>query len=134
MTLYELYGYTEQNIVDVEYLLDQAKKFKIIDEVSESLFQFDPTLLPENEQIEEFGEHEPWAVFHKRTIINEIIFYLLEVTTDGDYELEDCINDQVWNETYTPFVLRTDMRDMNEYEIVTSFEVFCTAIGHDIEI
>ena len=72
MTLYELYKYTPKEIKEIEYLLEQAKRFNILDAVQEAFFQFPPDLV--ESKIDGFGEHEPWAISHKRIIINEIIF------------------------------------------------------------
>jgi len=45
MTLYELYKYTPQEIIEVEYLLKQAKRFKFLDKIQEAFFQFSPRLV-----------------------------------------------------------------------------------------
>lgn len=103
MTLYELYKYTPKEILEVEYLLEQAKRFGLLDEVQEAFFQFSPDLV--QEKIEGFGEHEPWVIFHKRHIINEIIFYLISKVAKDEYDAEYFINEQVWKELFTPFVL-----------------------------
>lgn len=59
MTLYELYRYTPKEIIEVEYLLDQVKRFNILDE-----------------------------------------------------------------ETFTPFVLKTDMRELADCEIYEKFKLY----------
>ena len=41
--------------IEVEYLLDQAKRFDILDEVQEAFFQFSPDLV--EEKIEGFFPH-----------------------------------------------------------------------------
>ncbi len=119
MTLYELYKYTPKEIKEIEYLLEQAKRFNILDEVQEAFFQFSPDLV--EEKIEGFGEHEPWAISHKRIIINEIIFYLINQTIDNEFDKEFWSDNQVWNEIFTPFILQTDMRSLNEKELFNSF-------------
>jgi hypothetical protein len=117
MTLYELFRYEPNQILEVEYLLDQCKRFGIEDRVQESFFQFSPNLLPKEQQIKHFGEHEPWAIFHKRTIMNEIIYFLIESQGYQDYTEEYLINEQVWNETFMDFVLKNDFRKMSDKEI-----------------
>jgi hypothetical protein len=118
MTLYELFRYEPRQIIEVEYLLDQCKRFGIEDTVQESFFQFSPNLImDEEQQIPGFGEHEPWAIFHKRTITSDIIFFLIESQDYGDYTEEDLIREQVWNETFTHFVLKNDFRKMSVQEI-----------------
>ena len=122
MTLYDLYRYTPKEILEVEYLLNQAKKFDILDEVQESFFQFSPNLV--KEKIEGFGEHEPWAVSHKRLIINEIVFYLIEQTFENEFDKEYWSDKQIWHEVFTPFVLQTDMRTISNNELLDSFMNF----------
>jgi len=124
MNLYELYKYTPQEIVEVEYLLDQAKRFDILDEVQESFFQFSPDLL--EEKIEGFGEHEPWAVSHKRHIVNEIIYYLIARVSDDKYIAEQWIDEQIWREPFTPFILENDFRKLDNGKI---FELFRAYLG-----
>ena len=126
MTLYELYRYTPQEIVEVEYLLEQAKRFEILDEVQESFFQFSPDLI--EEKIEGFGEHEPWAVSHKRHIINEIIFYLIEKVSEDEYIAEYWDNEQIWKEVFTPFMLQNDFRELDNEVILELFKAYLDKI------
>jgi len=126
MTLYELYKYTSKEIVEVEYLLEQAKRFHILDVVQESFFQFSPDLV--EDKIEGFGEHEPWAVSHKRHIINEIVFYLLGQTLENKYDEEYWSDKQIWHEVFTPFILQTDMRDMDNETLFLDFLNFMEKI------
>jgi len=119
MTLYDLYRYTPKEVLEIEYLLNQAKKFNILDEVQESFFQFSPDLV--EEKIEGFGEHEPWAISHKRHIINEIVFYLIEQTFENEFDREYWNDKQIWHEVFTPFVLQTDMRTISNDELLASF-------------
>ena len=119
MTLYELYRYTPKEILEIEYLLSQAKKFDILDEVQESFFQFSPDLV--KEKIEGFGEHEPWAISHKRHIINEIIFYLIEQTFENEFDREYWSDKQIWHEVFTPFILQTDMRSISNDDLLAGF-------------
>ena len=122
MTLYDLYRYTPKEVLEIEYLLDQAKKFDILDAVQESFFQFSPDLV--KEKIEGFGEHEPWAISHKRLIINEIVFHLIEQTFENEFDEEYWSNKQIWDEVFTPFVLQTDMRNISNEELFTNFLSF----------
>ena len=122
MTLYDLYRYTPKEVLEIEYLLNQAKKFDILDAVQESFFQFSPDLV--KEKIEGFGEHEPWAISHKRLIINEIVFYLIEQTFENEFDEEYWDNKQIWDEVFTPFVLQTDMRSIGNEELFTDFLSF----------
>jgi len=39
MTLYDLYKYSQKEIQEVEYLLNQAKKFDILDEVNRRIWR-----------------------------------------------------------------------------------------------
>ena len=128
MTIYELYKYTPKEIVEVEYLLEQAKRFHILDAVQEAFFQFSPDLV--KKKIEGFAEHEPWAVSHKRHIINEIVFYLLNQTIENEYEYdrEYWSDKQIWHEVFTPFVLQTDMRDMDNETLFLDFLNFMEKI------
>jgi len=126
MTLYELYKYTSKEIVEVEYLLEQAKRFHILDAVQESFFQFSPDLV--EDKIEGFGEHEPWVVSHKRHIINEIVFYLLNQTIENEYDREYWSDKQIWHEVFTPFILQTDMRDMDNETLFLNFLNFMEKI------
>ncbi|MEA2072313.1 MAG: hypothetical protein U9O86_01910 [Campylobacterota bacterium] len=127
MTLYELYKYTPKQIIEVEYLLDQAKRFDILDEVQEAFFQFSPDLV--EEKIEGFGEHEPWATSHKRHIVNEIIYYLIENVSEGEYIAEYWINEQIFKESFTPFILQNDLRKLDNEKI---FELFKTYLDNKI--
>jgi len=126
MTLYDLYRYTPKEIVEVEYLLEQAKRFHILDAVQESFFQFSPDLV--KDKIEGFGEHEPWAVSHKRHIINEIVFYLIEQTLENEYDEEYWSDKQIWHEVFTPFILQTDMRVVNDEKLFLGFLNFMKKI------
>ena len=128
MTLYELYKYTPKEIVEVEYLLDQAKRFDILDEVQEAFFQFSPDLVEEH--IEGFGEHEPWAISHKRHIINEIIYYLIDRICENEYTAEYWINEQIFKEIFTPFMLKNDFRKLDDEKI---FKLFKTYLEENFE-
>jgi hypothetical protein len=120
MTLYDLYRYTSKQIVEVEYLLEQAKRFEILDKVQEAFFQFSPDLV--KEKIEGFGEHEPWATFHKRHIINEIVFYLIEKVSQDEHIAEYWANEQIWREVFTPFVVQNDFRKLYDKELLDLFK------------
>ena len=122
MTLYELYKYTPKEILEVEYLLDQAKRFNILDEVQEAFFQFSPNLV--EEKIEGFGEHEPWAISHKRHITNEIIYYLIYKVCENEYIAEYWINEQIFKEIFTPFMLKNDFRKLNDEMIFKLFKTY----------
>lgn len=122
MTLYELYKYTKKEIVEVEYLLDQAKRFSILNEVQEVFFQFSPDLV--EEEIEGFGEHEPWAISHKRHIINEIIYFLIDKVCENEYVAEYWINEQIWKEIFTPFALKNDFRKIDDEKIFELFKCY----------
>ena len=122
MTLYELYKYTPKEIVEVEYLLDQAKRFNILDEVQEAFFQFSPDLV--DEEIEGFGEHEPWAISHKRHIVNEIIYYLIYKVCENEYTAEYWINEQIFKEIFTPFMLINDFRKLEDEKIFQLFKSY----------
>ena len=128
MTLYELYKYTPKEIVEVEYLLDQAKRFDILDEVQEAFFQFSPDLV--EKKIEGFGEHEPWAISHKRHIINEIIYYLIDRICENEYIAEYWINEQIFKEIFTPFMLKNDFRKLDDEKI---FKLFKTYLEENFE-
>ena len=119
MTLYDLYRYTPKEVVEIEYLLSQAKKFDILNEVQESFFQFLPDLV--EEKIKGFGEHEHWALSHKRIIINEIVFYLIKQTFKNEFDEEYWSDKQIWYEVFTPFVLQTDMRTIGNEELFVNF-------------
>lgn len=120
MTLYELYRYTPKEIIEIEYLLEQAKRFNLLDEVQEAFFQFPPMLV--EEKIEGFGEHEPWAISHKRIIISELIYHFIDKTTKNEFEKEYLENKQINEEAFTPFVLKTDMRELDIHEIYEKFK------------
>jgi len=120
MTLYDLYRYTSKQIVEVEYLLEQAKRFEILDKVQEAFFQFSPDLV--KEKIEGFGEHEPWATSHKRHIINEIVFYLIEKVSQDEHIAEYWANEQIWREVFTPFVVQNDFRKLYDKELLDLFK------------
>ncbi len=122
MTLYELYKYTPKEIIEVEYLLDQAKRFNILDEVQEAFFQFSPNLV--EEKIEGFGEHEPWAISQKRHIANEIIYYLIYKVCENEYIAEYWINEQIFKEIFTPFILKNDFRKLNDEMIFKLFKTY----------
>jgi len=122
MTLYDLYKYTPKEIVEVEYLLDQAKRFNILDEVQEAFFQFSPDLV--DEEIEGFGEHEPWAISHKRHIVNEIIYYLIYKVCENEYIAEYWINEQIFKEIFTPFMLKNDFRKLDDEKIFKLFKSY----------
>lgn len=122
MTLYDLYKYTPKEILEVEYFLDQAKRFNILDEVQEAFFQFSPDLVDEN--IEGFGEHEPWAISHKRHIVNEIIYYLIYKICENEYTAEYWINEQIFKEIFTPFMIKNDFRKLDVEEIIQLFKSY----------
>lgn len=122
MTLYELYKYTPKQIIEVEYLLDQAKRFDILDEVQEAFFQFSPDLV--EEEIEGFGEHEPWATSHKRHIVNEIIYYLIYNVSKDEHMAEYWINEQIFKELFTPFILQNDLRKLENEKIFELFKAY----------
>jgi hypothetical protein len=126
MTLYELYRYTPQEILEVEYLLKQAKKFRVLDKVQEAFFQFSPRLV--EVKIEGFGEHEPWANFHKNIIINELTYHLIDQVVDNEYDREYWYNKQIENEVFTIFFLKTDFREFDNQIIYKKFEDFLNTI------
>lgn len=127
MTLYELYRYTPKQIVEVEYLLDQAKRFGILEQVQEAFFQFSPMLV--EEKIEGFGEHEPWANSHKRDIVNEIVFYLIYNVSEDEHTAEYWINEQIWKEVFTPFVLQNDFRKLENERLFELFKTYLDKIS-----
>ena len=108
--------------MEVEYLLEQAKRFNILDQVQEAFFQFSPNLV--EEKIEGFGEHEPWAISHKRHIINEIIFFLIDKVCDNEYIAEYWANEQVWREVFTSFVVKNDFRSLDVEKIIELFQSY----------
>lgn len=127
MTLYELYRYTPKQIVEVEYLLDQAKRFGILEQVQEAFFQFSPMLV--EEKIEGFGEHEPWVNSHKRDIVNEIVFYLIYNVSEDEHTAEYWINEQIWKEAFTPFVLQNDFRKLENERLFELFKTYLDKIS-----
>ncbi|SFP89394.1 hypothetical protein [Hydrogenimonas thermophila] len=131
MTLYDLYRYTPQQIIEVEYLLEQAKRFDIVDRVAEAFFQFSPRLV--EDKIEGFGEHEPWAIFHKSLIISELAYYCIDKTVDEEYEREFWYNEQIDKEVFTPFFLKTDFRKLNDQAILTKFSSFLNKLKLELE-
>ena len=129
MTLYELYKYTSKQIMEVEYLLNQAKRFNILDEVQEAFFQFSPDLV--EEKIEGFGEHEPWATSHKRLIVNEIIYYLIENVCEDEYIADDRLKEQIFKESFTPFILQNDLRKLDNEKIFELFKIYLDGLQYD---
>jgi len=126
MTLYELYRYEPQEIIEVEYLLKQAKRFKLLDKVQEAFFQFSPRLVAE--KIEGFGEHEPWADSHKNLIINELAYSLIDQVLNNEYDREYWYNKQIEDEIFTTFFLKTDFREFDNKIIYKKFEDFLNTI------
>ncbi len=106
----------------MEYLLDQAKRFDILDEVQEAFFQFSPDLV--EEEIEGFGEHEPRATSHKRHILNEIIYYFINNVSEDEYTAEYWINEQIFKESFTPFILQNDLRKLEKEEVFELFKAY----------
>jgi hypothetical protein len=127
MTLYELFRYTKQEIIEVEYLLDQAKKMNILDEVQEAFFQFSPKLI--KNKIEGFGEHERWSYFHKDIIIAELSYHLIDQVIEDKYEREDWYSRHIEDEICTVFFLKTDMRKMEIEEINEKFKEFISELS-----
>ncbi len=68
------------------------------------------------------GEHEPWAISHKRIIVNEIVFYLIYQVAEDEYKAEYWINEQIWKEIFTPFVLENDFREMKNEKLFHLFK------------
>ena len=130
MTLYKLYKYTPQNILEVEYLLKQAERFNLLDKVQEAFFQFSPRLV--EVKIEGFGEHEPWANSHINLIINELTYYLVDEVLYNEYDRENCYNKQIDNEAFTPFILNTDFRELDNETIYKKFKDFLNTITKEI--
>ena len=132
MTLYDLYRYTPQQIIEVEYLLEQAKRFYIVDKVAEAFFQFSPRLI-EN-KIEGFGEHEPWAISHKNLIIGELAYCLIDKTVTKEYDREFWYNEQIDKEIFTPFFLKTDLRKLENQTVLTKFDNFLKKIELEMNL
>ena len=129
MTLYKLYKYTTQNIVEVEYLLNQAERFNLLDKVQEAFFQFSPRLV--EVKIEGFGEHEPWANSHINLIVNELTYYLVDQVLRNEYDREYWYNEQIDNEAFTPFLLKTDFRELDTEIIYEKFKDFLYSIDKE---
>ena len=122
--LYKIFNYTEQNIIEIEYLSELVQILGILKEVDEALFQFSPDVA--QHKTEKFNEHEPWAVHHKKIIINEIILKLLQEIIPMDYDLEVEQSNQINDEKYTDFMLSTDLRELTKEEIKAKFLEYYT--------
>lgn len=129
MNLYTLYKYTPIQIIEVEYLLEQAKRFNILDQVRDAFFQFSPLLITPKESTE-IEKHEPWAIFHKQCIINELIFYLIEKVYTDKYIITYLTDKQIWDEIFTPFILKTDFLKLKDEEIYALFKNYIEKNNH----
>lgn len=105
MTLYEIFKYTEEEIKIIEDLFELSKKLEIEEKVQEHIFQFSPQLLSKDKQIEGFGEHESWFDYHKICVINEIVYKLLEMIINDEFDREYYENKQIFDGVFTKFLL-----------------------------
>lgn len=121
MKLYELFKYTKKEIVELEYLLEQGKRFGIEDKIQEAFFQFHPSLLKKEQQIPGFGEHEPWAIFHKHAAAQELIFHFIDRNFKNEFVNEFLINKQIWEESFKEFIIKNDFRNYSDKELDAKF-------------
>lgn len=124
MTIYDIYRYTLDEIAEFEKLLELVYKLGVEDRVQESFFQFSPNLImDESKRIPGFGEHETWFSSHKRSVIIEIIVYLIENTIEDEYIQEEMINDLINEEMYTDFI-NNSLYSLTKEEIIQKFKSF----------
>jgi len=122
MTLYDIYRYENNEIKEIEKLLDLVYKLDIEDAVQESFFQFSPSLIiNKDERIHGFGEHETWFTSHRRSIIIEIIVFLIEENIKEEYIQEDMINELINYEKYIDFI-DNSLYDLTKEEIIEKFK------------
>ena len=122
MTLYDIYRYKPEEIIEIEKLLDLVYKLGVEDEVQEAFFQFSPRLIMDKkDRIDGFGEHETWFASHKRSILIEIIVFLIESITKDEYEQEEMINYVVNDEKYFDFV-DDSLYYLSKEEIIEKFK------------
>jgi hypothetical protein len=127
-TIYDIFRIGDKEKREIEYLLTQCFKLGIDLEVQESLFQFSPNLV--KEKVEGFGEHEPWSIFFKRTLIHEILFFCVENIIKGDYNKEEMISDIVWDDSkYIPFILKNDFLGLDKEDILELFKEYIIEKG-----
>lgn len=119
MILEILFDYTEKDIKDVNYLLILANEFDCLDEVKESIFQFNPRLTGKTNT-----SHEPWPEFHKEIILNEIIFQLLEICIDDEYKREEATDMQIWHGKYSNFLTMNNFSNSTKEDIIKEFNIY----------
>ena len=113
------FNFTDQLIVDVDYLINQSKKLDIHEAVHSHLSQFDPS------------PSESYPIFYKKVFFSEITWRLVELVCAEKYpevaigNLEDfCLYfHDIWisNDETNPFyrwLSKVDMREMSVKEIV----------------
>jgi len=118
--LYKLFNYTEKEKIEIEYLTSLIETLDIMGRADEALFQFSPSLV--EEKTIKFNEHEPWAVFHKKMLIHEIIIYLIEQSFENEYDSEYEINEVIWNDKYVNWFKKTDLSNKSKKEIINIFK------------
>ena len=103
MNLYEFFQYPENEIKDIEYLLLQAERFKILNNLRENIFSL--------------GRRGRWNTKFKRIVIFSIIEYLIEKNFDNDFTKDDLVIEQAWNSTFDDFVEKNDFTILSDKQI-----------------
>lgn len=111
--------FDDKLIIDLEYLIDQAERYEIIDKVKSSIHDFNPS------------NNEPTPIFYKRMFLSEFAWRMCELVCGEFYpeiavtQLEDfCLyHHDIWTdrEDYNPYYnwfLRNDMRNLTIREAV----------------
>jgi hypothetical protein len=124
----KFFEYTEQNIIEMEYLISLIERFDIKEEVLESIFQFSPTF-------DENGRNETFPVFYKKIMLEEISFYLCikfgETLYDDKVYIENyALSCQVeWlnnplDNVYFDYLLKNNILEKSLSEIIEEFKEF----------
>ena len=123
----ELFEYSKQNVIEVGYLIQIIKKFPYhngINEVKESLFQFNPSY---NEK----GRSQTFSSFHKEILLSSIAWIIsIEISKklDNIFDSEDfglfCQN--LWltdkqDNAFFKILLKNNFYDFSSEEIVSFF-------------
>jgi len=123
----DFFEYSKQNIIEIDYLIKLLKKFDLIETAKESIFQFNP-------KFDNNGRTESFSVFHKKILIGDIIYFLIEklgkkyINQGKNLDIEDFSiyfqNIYLDNEksTFVTYILKNNILEENLENILFLFE------------
>lgn len=121
----ELMGYTDQNIIETNYLTELVELFEIEKDVYKALFHTTQRYYA-NDEI------QPYPIFHKYVLLSELAYclcYHSALLKEIEYNEEFCLFCQdAWltfpdNNIFFDFFIKNDLRGKTKEEIIYDYSI-----------